>query len=95
MAARIKKGTSRQNLALNLRAARSVFQLSQQDLGLRCGLKRSYIGAVERCEVNPGIDNLDKIAAGIGVRAHVLLLSSDLAYADIWAAYDATPAKSR
>jgi len=80
---------------MSLRAARSLFQWSQEDLGLRCGLKRTYIGALERCEVNPGIDNLDRLAAGIGIRAHVLLMSSDVAYAEMWTAFDATPGKSR
>jgi len=78
--------SSRIRLAANLRAARSLFRWSQEDLGLRCGLKRSYVGALERREVNPGIDNLDKLARGVGVFSHVLLLNPELAYADIYAA---------
>jgi transcriptional regulator with XRE-family HTH domain len=69
---KLRKRASRVSLASNLRAGRSLFRLSQEELGLRCGLKRTYIGALERREVNPGIDNLDKLALGMGVLAHVL-----------------------
>lgn len=90
MAKKPKKRPSRACLASNLRAARSLFRWSQEELGLQCGLKRTYIGALERREVNPGIDNLDKLAVGVGVLAHVLLLSPELAYAEIYVAYSMT-----
>ena len=52
--------------------------------------KRSlHIGALERREVNPGIDNLDKLALGLGVLAHVLLLSPELAYAELYGVFSA------
>jgi len=91
MAKKLKRTTSRIRLASNLRAARSLFQWSQEELGLQCGLKRTYIGALERREVNPGIDNLDKLAFGVGVLAHVLLLSPELAYAEIYVAFSSAP----
>jgi transcriptional regulator with XRE-family HTH domain len=91
MAKRLQKKSSRLSLASNLRAARSLFCWSQEELGLQCGLKRTYIGALERREVNPGIDNLDKLALGVGVLAHVLLLSPDLAYSEIYTAFSLTP----
>jgi DNA-binding XRE family transcriptional regulator len=87
MAKKLKKKSSRICLASNLRAARSLFRWSQEELGFQCGLKRTYIGAVERREVNPGIDNLDKLALGVGVLAHVLLLSPEVAYAEIYDAF--------
>jgi DNA-binding XRE family transcriptional regulator len=90
MAKKPKKRASRLCLASNLRAARSLFRWSQEELGFQCGLKRTYIGALERREVNPGIDNLDKLALGVGVLAHVLLLSPELAYAEIYVAYSLT-----
>jgi hypothetical protein len=61
-------------------------------MGLQCGLKRTYVGALERKEVNPGIDNLDRLAVGVGVQSYVLLLSPDLAYSEIYAAFALTPA---
>jgi transcriptional regulator with XRE-family HTH domain len=82
-----KKRTSRGCLASNLRAARSLFRWSQEELGFQCGLKRTYIGALERREVNPGIDNLDKLALGLGVLSHVLLQSPELAYSEIYGAF--------
>jgi DNA-binding XRE family transcriptional regulator len=90
MAKKLQKKSSRISLASNLRAARSLFRWSQEELGLQCGLKRTYIGALERREVNPGIDNLDKLAVGVGVLAHVLLLSPELAYAEIYGAFSLT-----
>jgi transcriptional regulator with XRE-family HTH domain len=90
MAKKIPPASSRMRLAANLRAARSLFRWSQEELGLRCGLKRSYVGALERREVNPGIDNLDRLARGVGVLSHVLLLSPELAYPDIYAAFAVT-----
>jgi transcriptional regulator with XRE-family HTH domain len=91
MARKPTKKSSRASLAANIRAARALFRWSQEELGLQCGLKRTYVGALERREVNPGVDNLDRLAAGFGVHTHVLLLSPDRAYADIYAAFAATP----
>jgi DNA-binding XRE family transcriptional regulator len=87
MSKKLGKKSSRICLASNLRAVRSLFRWSQEELGFQCGLKRTYIGALERREVNPGIDNLDKLAVGVGVLAHVLLLSPELAYAEIYGAF--------
>src|SRR3984893_17973791 len=90
MIKKLQKKSSRISLASNLRAVRSLFRWSQEELGLQCGLKRTYIGALERREVNPGIDNLDNLALGVGVLAHVLLLSPELAYAEIFVAFSST-----
>lgn len=83
--------SSRLSLAANLRAIRSLSRWSQEELGSLCGLKRTYVGALERREINPGIDNLDRIAYAIGVDCHVLLMTPELAYADIYAAYARSP----
>jgi ribosome-binding protein aMBF1 (putative translation factor) len=72
-------GSSRGRLSLNLQVARTLHGWSQEQLGLRCGLKRTYIGALERGEINPGVDNLDRIAEGLGIDCYVLLLSPDQA----------------
>jgi transcriptional regulator with XRE-family HTH domain len=83
--------SSRHFLASNLRAVRALFRWSQEELGLQSGLKRTYVGALERTEVNPGIDNLDKLAIGVGVLTHVLLLSPELAYSHIFEAFSLRP----
>jgi transcriptional regulator with XRE-family HTH domain len=91
MAKKILRTSSRVSLASNLRAVRALFRWSQEELGFQCGLKRTYVGALERTEVNPGIDNLDKLALGVGVLAHVLLLSPEAAYQHIYAAFSLRP----
>jgi transcriptional regulator with XRE-family HTH domain len=83
---RNRKIISRHSLAANLRAARSIFGWSQEELGLECGLKRTYIGALERLEVNLGIDNLDRLAGGLGVHPCALLTNPAEAYQLIYAA---------
>jgi transcriptional regulator with XRE-family HTH domain len=91
MAQNAPRTSSRIFLASNLRAVRALFRWSQEELGLQCGLKRTYVGALERTEVNPGIDNLDKLASGVGVLAYVLLLSPEAAYQHIYAAFSLRP----
>lgn len=68
---------SRENLAVNLQVARAILGWSQEQLGLKCGLKRTYIGTIERREINPGIDNLDKIATGMGIDSYMLILDPE------------------
>lgn len=60
-------GTSDLNmrLARNLRTLRLAANLSQEALADRCGLHRTYIGAVERGERNVTLQTLEKIAAGL------------------------------
>ncbi|MDX6577834.1 MAG: hypothetical protein QOE96_3787 [Blastocatellia bacterium] len=52
---------------------RELLRLSQQDLADLAALNRSYIGGVERGERNLGIDNLHKIATGLGIETWKLL----------------------
>jgi len=71
---------SRRNLAQNLLMARTIWGWSQEDLGLQCGLKRTYIGAIERHEINPGVDNLDRLAAAMGLAGYALIMDPEHAY---------------
>jgi transcriptional regulator with XRE-family HTH domain len=73
--------SSRKNLSINLQVARAILGWSQEELGSNCGLKRTYIGAIERQEVNPGVDNLDRLGAGLGVAVHVLIRDPEQAHA--------------
>lgn len=56
-----------------MRAVRISRNLSQEDLADACGLHRTYIGSVERCERNISIDNMEKIATALGVELQALL----------------------
>ncbi|HEY1016730.1 MAG TPA: helix-turn-helix transcriptional regulator [Herpetosiphonaceae bacterium] len=54
-----------------LRLARGV---SQEELALHCQVDRSYMGQVERGERNISLGNIHKIARGLDVPAHELLM---------------------
>jgi transcriptional regulator with XRE-family HTH domain len=42
-------------------------------LGHECGINRTYLSSVERSERNVSIDNIGRIAEGLGVEAWTLL----------------------
>ena len=47
--------------------------VSQEEFAARCGLHRTYIGAIERAERNITLMTLDRIAEGLGVTPIELL----------------------
>jgi transcriptional regulator with XRE-family HTH domain len=42
-------------------------KVSQERLAERCGLHRTYVGHIERGEVDPALYSIVKIAAGLGI----------------------------
>ncbi|MGC6521424.1 MAG: helix-turn-helix domain-containing protein [Candidatus Micropelagos thuwalensis] len=46
-----------------VRALRTESGWSQEDFAFKCGLHRTYIGAVERGERNISLENIKKIAS--------------------------------
>nr|WP_211248116.1 helix-turn-helix transcriptional regulator [Sphingomonas astaxanthinifaciens] len=60
-------------MASNLRAFRAARGISQEDLAASAGIHRNYLGGVERCERNIAIDNLEKLAAAMGMDIAKLL----------------------
>lgn len=54
-------------LARRMRELRQEKGWSQEELADACGLHRTYIGDIERCERNVSIDNIEKIAKALGI----------------------------
>ena len=50
-----------------VRAARTAKNWSQEHFADRCGLHRTYIGAIERGERNVSLQNIAIIAAALGI----------------------------
>lgn len=61
-------------LAKNVRLIRNRLGLSQEQLANESGLHRTYIGSIERGERNVSVDNIEKIARALNVKATVLLV---------------------
>jgi transcriptional regulator with XRE-family HTH domain len=56
-----------------IRVTRTRRRLSQEALGLRAGMHRNYVGAVERGEVNPTLRIMMKLASGLDLALSELL----------------------
>jgi transcriptional regulator with XRE-family HTH domain len=65
--------SARQRLATNLRSLRAQHKLSQEALADLVGLHRTYVGSVERSERNVSLDNVERLAAALGVDIAELL----------------------
>ena len=63
----------RQILANNIKTLRMISNYSQEEFADLCGLHRTYISDVERCNRNISIDNIDRIAHALNVTASELL----------------------
>ena len=59
-----------QRLGSNLRKSREAAGWSQEELALRCGLHRTYIGGVERGEYNVTVLTLRRITKTLGITLH-------------------------
>lgn len=66
-----------QTLARNVRLLRHQAGWSQEELATRCGLHRTYVGAVERAERNITLSSLEKISQALG-REPASLLQADV-----------------
>jgi transcriptional regulator with XRE-family HTH domain len=67
------KGQLREILARNMRRLRAKGDLTQEALVHECGINRTYLSSVERSERNVSIDNIGRIAKGLGVEPWTLL----------------------
>jgi transcriptional regulator with XRE-family HTH domain len=51
-----------------LREARAESRVSQEELGLRTGVHRNYIGGIERGERNPSVTTIATLADALDLR---------------------------
>ena len=63
----------REILSQNMKKLRAQNSLSQEELALNCGLRRTYISYIECCSRNVSIDNIEKIADALNTSASELL----------------------
>ena len=70
---RTPKSPLRDTVARNMRRLRADRGWSQEVLAHESGLNRTYLSAVERSEQNISLDNLYRVAQGLGVPPWVLL----------------------
>jgi transcriptional regulator with XRE-family HTH domain len=69
----MKATPTRKQFGDKLRKLRKKVNLSQEELGFKAGLHRTYIGSIERGEQNISIDNIHKLAKALKVPAKDLL----------------------
>ena len=63
----------REIFAENVRRLRKELDLSQDAFADLAGVHRTYVGAVERCEKNITLDNIEKFAKALGVTVPYIL----------------------
>jgi len=61
------------SFGLKVREQRKLKKLSQEKLALLCNIDRSYMGRIERGEVNVAIEKVYELAKALGVRVKDLL----------------------
>ena len=62
-----------QYLGQNLRRRRKSLKLTQEAFAQRCGLHRTYVGAIERGERNITLSTLASIAAALNIQPQKLI----------------------
>ena len=69
----MKSTPTRKQFGEKIRRLRKKLSISQEELGFRAKLHRTYIGAIERGEQNISIDNIHRIAKALKLPVHELL----------------------
>jgi transcriptional regulator with XRE-family HTH domain len=60
-----------------LREARADSRISQEELGLRTGVHRNYIGGIERGERNPSVTTVAALADALGLKMSELFARAE------------------
>ena len=66
-------------LGQSIRIRRMQLRLTQEALGARAGLDRTYVSGLERGERNPSLDSLRKLAVALEWPPSELLRTAELA----------------
>ena len=61
-----------------VRSARADAGVSQEELAHRCGIDRSYLGAIERGDQNSGLLHIVRIASALGTTVAELMAKAGL-----------------
>ena len=59
--------------AKKIRDRRLALGLTQKELSAKCGLSTNYISRIERADVSPTIDTLEKLAKALKVKSSDIL----------------------
>jgi len=70
--------TLQQRLGRIVRDRREALGLTQEELGERCDLHRTYIGSIERGERNLSLHNIERIAHALGILAWELIRAAEV-----------------
>ncbi len=62
-----KSSEIRKQFGASIRVARKRLDISQEELGFRTELDRTYISGIERGERNPSLENIGKIAKALKI----------------------------
>ena len=65
------------DLGRALREVRGDRRISQEELGLRTGVHRNYIGGIERGERNPSVTTIATLAEGLDMRLSELFARAE------------------
>lgn len=68
---------AREILGKRIRELRKKQGLSMEALAVEAGMNDKYLGSVERGQQAASIDTIEKVATGLGVTPHELLLSHE------------------
>jgi len=72
-----------QSLGSLIKQYRSALNISQEELGLRCGLDRTYISGLERGVRNPSLTALVTLASGLNTTVSQLLENLEIGISKI------------
>lgn len=64
---------SKKKIANNLKKVRLAHQLTQESLATKAGLSTNYYARIERAEVKPTIETLEKIVKALNIKSSEIL----------------------